>query len=151
MSRQRISGSLTLVDGEQMKVAVVEISAAAVKTLNATPVTLVQAPGAGYALIFEGAMAFLDYASAAYDGVAAGEDLSVKYTGAAGLEVGALECTGFIDQASDQIRFIPSKAVAGFTPVANAPLVLNMLVGEIATGDSPLKLRVYYRQVPATW
>jgi hypothetical protein len=135
--------------GRQIKSADVTIATAAVKTLNATPVNLVEAPGAGYALIFLGAIISVDFNSAAYDGVAAGEDLSVKYTGAAGLEIGSLEATGFIDQATDQMRYIPPKAVAGITPVANSPIVLHMLVGEIATGDSAVKVRTYYRRVPA--
>jgi len=149
MSRTRVSGSLTLLDGDGVQSKDVTISAAEMLALFATPRTLVQAPGAAYALVFEGAVAFLDYNSAAYAGIAAGEDLSVKYADASGLEVGALEATGFLDATADALRYVPAKAVAGFTPVANAPLVLHMLVGEVITGNSPLKLRVYYRRIPA--
>jgi len=149
MPRTRVSGSLTLVDGDEVKSVDVTIPAAQMLALFATPRTLVQAPGAGYALVFVGAVAFLDFAAAAYAGIAAGEDLSVKYTDASGLEVGALEATGFLDATADALRYVPPKAVAGITPVANAALVLHMLVGEVTTGDSPLKLRVYYRRIPA--
>lgn len=149
MPRQRISGTLTLVDGDELRSVDVTVTSAQLLALNATPKELVPAPGAGYALIFKGMMAMLDFNSAAYDGIAAGEDLSVKYTDDSGLEVGALEATGFLDAVADAIRWVPEKAVAGITPVANAPLVLHMLTGEIATGDSPLKVRVYYRRVPA--
>lgn len=154
MPRTRVSGTLTLLDGDEVKTVDVAIPAAQMLTLNATPRTLVQAPGAGYALIFVGAIAFYDFVAAAYGGIAAGEDLSVKYTDAAGLEVGQLEATGFLDQASDQLRYIrPHHAASGpngITPVPNAALVLHMLVGEVITGDGPLKLRVYYRRIPAT-
>lgn len=149
MSRTRVSGSLSLVDAGDRKHVDVTVTAAQMLALFATPRTLVEAPGAGFALVFEGAVVFVDYNANAYAGIAAGEDLSVKYTAAAGLEVGALEATGFLDQASDQLRYIPPKLVAGFTPVADSPLVLHMLVGEITTGDSPVKLRVFYRVVPA--
>jgi hypothetical protein len=126
----------------------VTITSAQMLALFATPITLVAAPGAGKANIFEGAVAFLDYNSAAYAGIAAGEDLSVKYTNASGLQVANCEATGFLDQTADETRYIPRELVAGFEPVANAALVLHMLVGEIITGDSPLKLRVFYRVVP---
>ena len=150
MSRTRVSGTLTLTEGDQRKSVDVTITAAQMLALNATPQSLVPAPGAGYALVFDGAVVFLDYNSAAYAGIAAGEDLSIKYTDGSGLEVGALEATGLLDATADALRYVPPKAVAGFTPVANAALVLHMLTGEVTTGDSPLKLRVYYRRIAAT-
>lgn len=133
--------------------ATVTIATAAVKTLNATPVELVPAPGAGYANVLIGALAFLDYNSAAYDGVASGEDLAIKYTDGSGLQVAAFETTGFLDQTSDQIRYVAptvQTSNAGQTIVANAALVAHMLTGEIATGNSPVKIRCYYRVVPTT-
>lgn len=126
------------------------ITSAQLLALNATPQTIVPAPGAGYALIFEGALARKP-AGTAYSGIAAGEDLSVKYTDASGAEVAQCETTGFLDQATDQIRWIrPHTAASGpsqITPVENAPLVLHMLVGEIAGGTSDLELEVHYRVV----
>jgi hypothetical protein len=132
----------------------VTVSSAELLALNATPKTLVAAPGANLANIFEGAVAFLDYNSAAYAGIAAGEDLAVKYTDSSGLQVGSCETDPFLTGTADATRFIhPYRAASGasqITPVANAALVLHMLTGEIITGDSPLKLRVYYRVVPMT-
>ncbi len=153
MTRTRVSGSLTLLDGDGVQSVDVTISAAQILALFATPQTLVQAPGAVYALVFIGAVVFLDYNSAAYAGIAAGEDLSIKYTDASGLEVGQCEATGFLDQTADQLRYIrPHHAASGanqIIPVPNAPLVLHMLTGEVITGNSPLRLRVYYRRIPA--
>jgi len=124
----------------------VEISSAELLALNATPQTILKAPGANKAIVPLGAMFFLDYNSAAYAGIAAGEDLSFKYTNAAGAEVLQVEATGFLDQASDQLRYAqPSTSL--LTPVANAAIVLHMLVGEITTGNSPLRVRFYYRVV----
>ena len=131
----------------------VTILPAAMLTLNATPVTLIPAPGAGLMLIFEGAHLSMTYGSAAYAGIAAGEDLAIKYTGTGGLQVGSCETTGFLDQTSNQLRFVRPYAAASLvsdiTPVANAPLVLHMLTGEIITGNSPLKLRVFFRLLPS--
>lgn len=130
----------------------VTISSAELLALNATPKQLVAAPGANLALVFEGAVAFYDYGTAAYAGIAAGEDLSVKYTDGSGAAVGGCETTGFLDGTADATRYIlPTAAASGvsqITPVANAALVAHLLSGEITTGDSPIKMRVYYRVVP---
>lgn len=129
------------------------VSSAELLALNATPKTLVPAPGANLALIFEGATVHKP-AGTAYGGIAAGEDLAVKYTNGAGAELGQGEATGFLDQTTAQLRHIrphtAASAISSITPVANAALVLHMLVGEITTGDSPLHVRVFYRVVPAT-
>jgi hypothetical protein len=124
----------------------VTISSAQLLALNATPQTLVPAPGAGRALIFMGAQLHLP-AGTAYGGIAAGEDLSFKYTNAAGAAVAQVEATGFLDQATAQSRYVHPAAAADINPVANAPLVLHMLTGEITTGTSPLKVRVFTRTV----
>lgn len=130
----------------------VTLSSAQILALNATPITLIPAPGADKALIFEGAMIHKP-AGTAYGGIAAGEDLAIKYTNAAGLDVGEVETTGFLDQATAQTRYIRpvvqgTAPVSSFTPVANAALVAHLLAGEITTGDSALHLRIFYRIVP---
>jgi len=133
----------------------VQLSAAQVLALNATPIELVGAPGANKALIFEGAVIHKP-AGTAYAGVAGGEDLSIKYTDASGVEVGVAEMTGFADQATAQMRYVrpidgrgavTAGAPSSIAPAANAPLVAHMLVGEITTGDSPINLRIYHRVV----
>ena len=126
------------------------ITSAQVLALFATPITIVPAPGANLAVIFEGAVIHKP-AGTAYAGIAAGEDLSIKYTNAAGLAVGGCETTGFLDSASALTRWIAAtKAASGVSqivPVANAVLVLHLLVAEIITGTSNLELDVYYRTV----
>ena len=60
-------------------------------------------------------------AGTAYAGIAAGEDLSVKYTDESGAEVAQCESTGFLDQATRQIRWArPHAAAAGPSPDARA-------------------------------
>jgi hypothetical protein len=144
-------GGLKLFDAKLNKISAeekmirVEVPASAVLTLNATPFTLVPAPGAGKLTEFLGAIAMLDYAGTAYAGIAANEDLVIKYTNAAGVVVSnTLETTGFLDATSDQFRTF--KAIStDLTPVPNAPLVLHLLNGEVTTGNSPLILHVSYR------
>jgi hypothetical protein len=132
------------------------ITAAEVLALNATPITILAAPGAGFANIFEGAVIY-KAAGTAYAGVAAGEDLGIKYTDDSGLEVAACEMTGFADQTTAQFRYIEKRviaqsagAVSDVVAVANAVLVAHMLVGEITTGDSDFVFRVFYKTIPIT-
>jgi hypothetical protein len=136
----------------------VALTAAQILALNATPITLIAAPGANKAIIFEGAVVHKP-AGTAYAAVAAGDDLSIKYTDESGLEVGVLEMTGFADQTTVQTRFVRpidardvtlatnAGAPSSITPVANAALVAHMLTGEITTGDSPFRFRISYRVV----
>lgn len=129
----------------------VELTAAQVKALNATPQTLVPAPGAGKALILIGVQLWLDFNTVAYDGIAAGEDLTIKYSDGNGATLATVETTGFMDATADAFRYVYPTTAAAFAPVANAPLVLHMLTGEIATGNSPLKLALLYRELDLTW
>jgi len=127
------------------------LSSAQLLALNATPITVIAAPGAARAIIFEGALIHKP-AGTAYAGIAAGEDLAFNYTNGAGLELAQCETTGFLDQAGAEARYVrPHTAASGIssiTPVANAVVVIQLLVGEIITGDSPLHIRVYYRIAP---
>ena len=120
-----------------------------VKTLNATPVALVAAPGAGFYIEFDRAHFWLDYGTTAYDGIATGEDLILSYTDSSGEEVARVETTGFLDATADAHRNVHVQAAkdadGAYAPAANAALVLSLLSGEIATGDSDLKYEVYYR------
>ena len=131
----------------------VQITSTQLLALNATPQTLVAAPGVGFALIFQG-LFIQKPAGTAYGGIALGEDLSVKYTGAAGAEQGQCETTGFLDSAANQIRYVnpyhAASLISSITPVEDAPLVLQLLLGEIITGDSPLNCVVLYQVVDVT-
>lgn len=125
------------------------VSSAQILALNGTPITLVSAPGANKTIIVNKVVFFLDYNSAAYAGIAAGEDLAVRYTNGSGDIVSAVEATGFLDQTSDQYRVGLQASAAGtadseVTPVVNAGVVLHMTTGNITTGDSPMGVRVFY-------
>lgn len=132
----------------------VTLSTAEILALNATPIEVVAAPGSTKVLVFTGALVFYDFNANAYGGIAAGENLAIRYTDASGLIVGELETVGFLDLTADAQRWInpirASSGVSSIVSVANAKLVANILVGEIITGDSPLLLRVFYRVLPST-
>ena len=126
--------------------AEVTISSAQVLALFGTPITLVASPGAGKVLVPLRCAIVLDFVEAAYAGIAAGEDLAIRYTNAAGVICLTVEATGFLDQASDQIRLgaIDAAAAAAIVPVAASPLVLHMTTGDVITGDSPLRVKLWY-------
>lgn len=146
-----IRGNVIFGAHERVRTVDTVISAEQVLALNATPITIVAAPGANRALIFEGCM-IRKPAGTAYGGIAAGEDLAVKYTGAAGLQVGSAETTGFLDQTTNQFRWCQAyraaSLISDILPVVNDVLVMHLLVGEITTGDSPLNVRTFFRVIP---
>lgn len=143
-------GSYTeLSDGSKIGnyTADITITTAQLLALNATPQSLIPAPGAGFIVVPKMATLFLDYNSAAYDGIAAGEDLVIRYTNGSGAAIGTVEATGFLDQTTDQTRLI--QFAFNGTPAANAAVVLHMSTGEIATGNSPLKIKLHYDIIKA--
>lgn len=122
-----------------------ELSAAQVQTLNATPVQVLAAPGAG--LYIEPIVAhwWLDHGGTDYDAAGAGEDLTLKYTDASGAKiVSDVDHSGFGDASADAHAVAIPVAVV---PVANAAIVAHILSGEwySAAGDSPVKLEFTYR------
>ena len=129
------------------------ITTAELLALFATPIEIAPAPEAGFANIFR-RMGLFKAAGTAYAGIAAGENLVVGYTNAAGLVVSAeIETVGFLDQTSAQMRWVEKKAaltatVGEINPVAAAILVLKLEDAEITTGDSDLIIWCYYDVVP---
>jgi hypothetical protein len=149
-----IAGNPTLSltgDGARGKImrAAVEIpggtGAGKVGSLNGTPVQVIAAPGAGKYIEIVSFAAWLAYASAAYDGVAGGENLGLYYSGG-GLCSQEVPGVGFGDGGSDQHRIANGADVA--TPLAATAVVAKIAVGEwyAAAGNSPLKLEIFYRE-----
>lgn len=123
----------------------VTISSAQMLALFGTPIEIIAAPAAGVAIVVERAEFFLDYNSAAYAGIATNEDLALRYTNASGAIALQCETTGFLDATADRYRVcVPNNDVA---PVAAAALVLHMTTADITTGNSPVKVRVWYRLI----
>jgi hypothetical protein len=145
------AGEVLDASGAALQSVDVTVTSAEVLALFTTPISILAAPGAGYANVLEGVIAY-KAAGTAYAGVATTEDLSISYTNAAGLAVAGIETTGFLDQATAQTRYASTyKAASGIssiTPVENAALVIHLLIGNIITGTSDLKLRLFYRTIP---
>jgi len=131
-----------------LQYADVAISSAEILSLHTTPKTLVAAPGAGRALLLQRAVMFLNYNSAAYAGIAASDDLTIRYTDGSGAFLAGLETTGFLDQTADTYADTTnySPLTVGKIIATNAPLVLS-LVGAVTTGNSPIGARIWYYDV----
>lgn len=148
--RGSLLGNDNVVRGALAKKA---ITSAQLLALNATPIAIIAAPGAGLANIVN-RVGIYKPAGTAYAGIAAGEDLVLKYTNGSGAQVSSvIETTGFLDQTTAQTRYAgPPGSVtttaADVTPVANAAVVLHLLTGEIITGDAPLVVWCWYDVMP---
>jgi hypothetical protein len=120
-----------------------QITSAQLLALNATPIEVIAAQGANKAIIPLQVKVYKP-AGTAYSGIAAGEDLVLKYTNASGaIASSTIETTGFLDQTTAQVR-VGGTSLANVTPVANAAIVAHLLAGEITTGDSDLYIEVIY-------
>ena len=133
----------------------VTLTAVQMQNLFTTPVVVIPAPGVGFALIVD-RVVVCKPAGVAFAGVALAEDLSLKYTNAAGQQVvSTIETTGFLDSATNQVRTAgpigATGATAGdVTPADNASIVAALLVGDV-TGGSPVSFRVWYKTIPTTF
>jgi len=129
------------------------LTAAQMNALNGTPLAVVPAPGPGWIVLLDSVEMQYVYGSAAFTiGTASG--LAFKYTDGSGLQVAQCAVTGFLDQASNQRRsalaYRAASAASQITPVANAPIVAQMLTANVSVGTGcSLKLRAFYRRVPA--
>lgn len=153
-----VTGSFKFAGEVSYKCDLVTIATADVATLNATPVQLVAAPGANKFIAVQSITVALDYASAAYDGVGAGEDLSFQYVGGSVKVSQDIDSASFLGETNDELRFIAGTPLqlaatadaAGFIPTVNAAIDVQILSGEIyaAAGDSPLDFRICYSIQP---
>lgn len=119
-------------------------------SLNSNPVEVIAAPAAGLCVVVEEVRAWLDFAAAAYDGAAAGEDLVLGYAGGDDV-TNPVDHSGFADAAADAHRIVTG--ASGYAPLAATAVEARVLVGDwyTAAGDSPVKLRIRYRLESLEW
>ena len=122
----------------------VTIPTADVLTLYTTAYELIPAPGAGNCILVEGVYATIDYASATYS--AGSNTLDVRYTNSSGDLVAQLT-NAFLTSSADGRAQADMQAET--VPVVNAAVVAHVPSANPTTGDSDIKVRVYYRIVPS--
>lgn len=139
--------SITFDNGSGLYEATVTITAAEVKALRATPKEIIAATASSIAE-FVSAVFVLDYGSEVFAETA--DNLVIEYEDGVDITA-AIETTGFIDQAADQVAIINAADVPTITAAAavNKGIQLfNTGDGEItgnASDDSVLTLKVTYR------
>ena len=119
----------------------VTLTAAQLDTLNATPISLITAPGAGKFLLVSRVVGFMDFVTTAYAG--ASQILSIKYTNASGTLIAAFSEVAFGEAAADIIEL---PAIPLVVPVLNAAVIASTNA-DWTTGDGIVYLRLYYRIV----
>lgn len=128
----------------------VTIGAAAVKTLNASPVTIVEGCGVDSYIEFVSATLELRAGTEVFTETA--DNLAFCYTDASGTQLSnTIECTNFIDQSVDTITFVgpnSTEPIVAHSTADDAPLVLANLNDEFAgnaSNDAQLSVEVAYR------
>ena len=124
------------------------ISAAALRTLNATPVEMVAAPAAGKYIKPLWVHWFLDYGGVQMDAAAAGDTLVARYTNASGAIVTDAVAGDVIGGATADYH-TTVLSVPEVVPVAAAAIVAHITSGEwyAAAGTSELKFVIYYQVI----
>ena len=120
--------------------AVTELSSAQILALNSTPVVLIPAAPAGYAVVPDRALAIYRHGGSAYAGIAAGEDLNIRYSNETDVLFN-IETTGFLDQTSDQARLA---LLLADVSVRAARAVEVVLGGAITSGNGTLRIEAFY-------
>lgn len=119
-------------------VAEASLTAANIIAMNATPVQLVAAPGAGKVLEFVGATFIFDYGTTQF--TSGGAVVIQEETSATALSGTVAAAT--IQAAADSIsKLLPVAA----TLTANKGIFISNATGAFATGDSVARVKVAYR------
>lgn len=126
--------------------ATVTITAAQLRTLNATPITVIAAPGAGKYIDVICCHWFLDYGGVQMDAAAAGDTLVLKYTNGSGTAITDAVAGDTIGGATADYHTSVIR-VPELIPVTNALVCAHINTGEwyAAAGTSELKALVRYR------
>lgn len=116
------------------------ILTAAVLTANSSPVTLVSAPGAGYAILPISFFVYLNYNSAAY---ATNTTFRFEINGNA---VSATN-TGLLPATASRYGIMHASVDVDAANINNSALVFEVQAGNPTAGNSPIYIKTIYRIV----
>lgn len=127
----------------------VQLTNAQILALNATPINIIAAPGAGRAIVVDRLYLRLE-AGTAYTEVG-GQDTVLEY--ADGVDILTIDGTGFFTDAGVQRRVFEAgtlaDAIAGLTPSVNSAVRLFKTTAELGGGAAArnLSVRAFYHIV----
>lgn len=124
----------------------ITLTAAQVKALFSTPISIVATPGSGKVNIVDRITFVSTFVSAAYAGANA---LEFRYTNASGAKVTADIAAGTLNFASGTKFSTVASVVTELIPVANAIIVVCVPTADPTLGDSPVTLLIDYKTVAA--
>lgn len=143
-SKNRIRVAGIRVGNSELKLKEVSLTKANILAMNATPVSVVAAPGAGFVLEFLGAVLIYDFATAGYGG---GGDVTIRYGGGGTTLSTTVTAANSFGAAADRIANIKMLDTAGGVLLtANTALVITNATG--AFTDAPSngvgRLKIHY-------
>ena len=113
-----------------------------VKALNSSPKTLLSAI-AGQFFIVEHIGVYIDFNSASYAGA---NNVEFRIQNSGGAKVSGDLPSATLNTASD-VSYICSRPSTDPVPLVNQPIIAYVPTADPTTGDSPLKVRILYRQI----
>ena len=124
----------------------VELTSQQIKALKATPITLVAAKGVNKIIELVSAVFILNYSTAVFTEDA--DNLVIEYEDGQDATA-AIEMTGFIDQAADQVAFIRAATIPTMTAATAANKALRLYnpndeIGGNAGNQSAMTVKVTY-------
>jgi hypothetical protein len=134
--------------------AVIDINAAEIKALNASPMELVAAGGANTLIEFVSATLILEYGSEVLAEPSAPDDLAIEYDDGTGTQIVTWDTTGFITNNADAMEIVNSASVGGGASAIGAATNVNKNIALVntggeytgnASGDTTIKVYVTYR------
>lgn len=123
---------------DDLKFVDVSLSAAQMNTLNASPVAVIAAPGAGKLTEFLGASIYLDAGATPFE-LGSGT-LDLRYENASGGLVGQAT-NAFVESAADAYFRAPSLACVALVNKA----IVAYASADVTAGDGTIYMRLYYR------
>lgn len=137
-------------NNQQVQYAAVRIPTAQILTMRATPVVLVPAPGAGFAIVMIRTLVHLTFGGTAFAGTGTACAL---FWGppAGGVTVGTLDA--LVKSAANAAQMLTGgvSATPADTALVNQPLQLaNNGTVEYTTGNGSLLVEVFYAVVPVS-
>ena len=138
------SGTGVFTGGVDDRTATVSLTAAQIIAMNATPVSLIAAPGSGRATIVDNITFKMTTTATAFTG---GGAVEFRYTNAAGAKVTA-DVAAAVVTAGAGTSFTNVKGIeASLTPVANAAIVITNATAAFAAGTGTAVVTIHYHVV----